>query len=169
MTERPEIYRHFIKDICRRADDKYNSGLFHFDAEPGIESEPDKLTPRLVVDDKVLKPILTDLYFPSPYAFQVLPVEILGNIYEQFLGKVIRLTKGHQAKVEEKPEVRKAGGVYYTPAYIVDYIVKNTVGGDDRRQEPGATGRNRQGTALSASWIWPAGAGRSCWAVTSVS
>ena len=49
-------------------------------------------------------------------------------MYEQFLGKVIRLTSGHQAKVEEKPEVKKAGGVYYTPAYIVDYIVKNTVG-----------------------------------------
>ncbi len=128
LTERPEIYRRFIKDICRTADDKYNSGLFHFDKEAGVESEPDKLTPRLVVDDKVLKPILADLYFPSPYAFQVLPVEILGNIYEQFLGKVIRLTKGHQARVEEKPEVRKAGGVYYTPAYIVDYIVKNTVG-----------------------------------------
>ena len=63
-----------------------------------------------------------------PYEFRVMPVEILGNVYEQFLGKVIRLTKGHQAKVEEKPEVRKAGGVYYTPAYIVDYIVKNTVG-----------------------------------------
>ena len=31
-------------------------------------------------------------------------------------------------KIEEKPEVRKAGGVYYTPTYIVDYIVKNTVG-----------------------------------------
>ena len=41
---------------------------------------------------------------------------------------MIRLTAGHQAKVEEKPEVRKAGGVYYTPAYIVDYIVKQTVG-----------------------------------------
>ncbi|NTW59545.1 MAG: N-6 DNA methylase, partial [Nitrospirae bacterium] len=40
----------------------------------------------------------------------------------------IRLTAGHQAKVEEKPEVRKAGGVYYTPKYIVDYIVKNSVG-----------------------------------------
>lgn len=44
------------------------------------------------------------------------------------LGKTIRLTAGHQAKVEEKPEVRKAGGVYYTPKYIVDYIVENTVG-----------------------------------------
>ena len=41
---------------------------------------------------------------------------------------MIRLTKAHQAKVEEKPEVRKAGGLYYTPAYIVDYIVKHTVG-----------------------------------------
>jgi hypothetical protein len=30
--------------------------------------------------------------------------------------------------VEEKPEVRKAGCVYYTPTYIVEYIVKNTVG-----------------------------------------
>ena len=44
------------------------------------------------------------------------------------LGKVIKLTDGHRAKVEEKPEVRKAGGVHYTPQYIVNYIVKNTIG-----------------------------------------
>ena len=44
------------------------------------------------------------------------------------MGSVIRLTGGHHAKVEVKPEVRKAGGVYYTPQYIVEYIVKNTVG-----------------------------------------
>jgi hypothetical protein len=49
-------------------------------------------------------------------------------VYEQFLGKVIRLTEGHQAKVEYKPEVKKAGGVFYTPQYIVEYIVKHTVG-----------------------------------------
>jgi type I restriction-modification system DNA methylase subunit len=53
--------------------------------------------------------------------------DVLGEVYEQFLGKVIKLTDGHRAKVEEKPEVRKAGGVYYTPTYVVDYIVKNTV------------------------------------------
>jgi hypothetical protein len=50
----------------------------------------------------------------------------------------MRLTAGHQAKVEEKPEVRKAGGVYYTPTYIVDYIVKNTVG---RMREGGPPAR----------------------------
>jgi hypothetical protein len=42
--------------------------------------------------------------------------------------EVIRLTAGHQPKVEEKPEVRKAGGVHYTPQHIVNYIVKNTIG-----------------------------------------
>ena len=45
-----------------------------------------------------------------------------------FLGKIIRLTEGHRAVVEEKPEVKKAGGVYYTPTYVVDYIVQTTVG-----------------------------------------
>src|SRR5665647_100015 len=66
---------------------------------------------------------LKRLFYPeSPYEFSVLPADILGQVYEQFLGKVIRLTKGHQAKVEDKPEVKKAGGVYYTPTYIVDYI-----------------------------------------------
>ena len=82
------------------------------------------------MDDNALKPILQSLYFEhgSPYNFGVLPVEILGTVYERFLGKVIRLTAGHQAKVEKKPEVRKSGGVYYTPAYIVNYIINNTIG-----------------------------------------
>ncbi|MEE8200496.1 MAG: DUF559 domain-containing protein [Candidatus Acidoferrales bacterium] len=129
LCERPDIYPRFMRDLCRRADQKYNSGLFHFQKESGVSEDPDRITPGLAVDDKVFKPILQSLYFAhgSPYHFGVLPVEILGTVYERFLGKVIRLTAGHQAKVEEKPEVRKAGGVYYTPAYIVAYIVKHTV------------------------------------------
>lgn len=113
----------------RRADERYNSGLFHFTKEKARPETPDDLTPNLVIDDKTLKDILKRLYYPeSPYEFSVLPADILGQVYEQFLGKVIRLTKGHRAVVEEKPEVRKAGGVYYTPTHIVDYIVKHTVG-----------------------------------------
>jgi len=110
------------------ADTKYNSGLFHFDDEDGRDA-PDALTPGLVIDDKVLKDIIKGLYFPeSPYEFSVISADILGQVYEQFLGKVIRLTDNHTAKVEDKPEVRKAGGVYYTPTYIVRYIVEQTVG-----------------------------------------
>jgi len=115
--------------ILRRADERYNSGLFHFRKEKDRPEPPDDLTLSLTVDDKVLKEVFKDLYYPdSPYEFSVLPADILGHIYEQFLGKVIRLTPGHHAKVEDKPEVKKAGGVYYTPTYIVDYIVEHTIG-----------------------------------------
>ncbi len=118
-----------LQKIYRQADEKYNSGLFHFRPEKGMVTPPDELTPGIKIDDKTLKDILKRLYYPeSPYEFSVLGVDILGNIYEQFLGKVITLTKGHHARIEDKPEVRKAGGVYYTPTYIVDYIVENTVG-----------------------------------------
>ena len=115
-------------EIFRRADERYNSGIFHFEKEPGREN-PDTLTLSLNIDDKPLKEIIKRLYYPdSPYEFSVLPAEILGQVYEQFLGKVIRLTEGHHAVVEDKPEVKKAGGVKYTPAYIVEYIVRNTLG-----------------------------------------
>jgi len=118
-----------LRELYYKADDRYNSGLFHFRAEKDVAEAPDKLTLDLDIDDKPLKEILRNLYYPdSPYEFAVLPADILGQVYEQFLGKVIRLTAGHHAVVEDKPEVKKAGGVFYTPTYIVEYIVKNTVG-----------------------------------------
>jgi len=123
-----QIYRRLC-EVFHRADDRYNSGLFHFRKEKDRGAAPDELTLGLEIDDKVFKEIFKALYYPeSPYEFSVLPADILGHIYEQFLGKVIRLTGGHRAVIEEKPEVRKAGGVYYTPTYIVDYIVEHTVG-----------------------------------------
>ncbi|NUN08965.1 MAG: N-6 DNA methylase [Ignavibacteriaceae bacterium] len=116
-----ELYYKNLFSLFRRADEKYNSGLFDF--------KLDKLSDKLVIENKTLKSIINELYYPvSPYEFSVLSVEILGSAYEQFLGKTIRISGAHRAKIEEKPEVRKAGGVYYTPQYIVDYIVKNTVG-----------------------------------------
>jgi type I restriction-modification system DNA methylase subunit len=72
--------------------------------------------------------MVSDLYYPNQYNFAVIPIEILGTAYERFLGKTIYLTARQAVKVDEKPEVRKAGGVFYTPQYIVDYIVTNTVG-----------------------------------------
>lgn len=127
ISSQKEIYPRLVA-LYQRADTRYNSGLFHFKEEKGTTNRVDSFTPSLSIDDKVLKDIIRSLYYPCPYIFKEIPVEILGQVYEQFLGKVIRLTPSHQAKIEEKPEVRKAGGVYYTPRYIVDYIVANTIG-----------------------------------------
>ncbi len=133
-----------LLELFDRAEERYNSGLFHFEKDRGAATEPDRLTHELEIDDAALKTVFKGLYYPeSPYEFSMIGADILGHVYEQFLGKVIRLTPAHHAKVEEKPEVRKAGGVYYTPTYIVDYIVKNTVGKlcEGCRGEPAAAGR----------------------------
>jgi len=115
-----DFYRNLFT-IFREADIKYNSGLFDF--------KKDSVCEKINIDNKTIKTIINDLYYPNcPYEFSVLSVEILGSAYEQFLGKTITIGKYHKAEIEYKPEVRKAGGVYYTPQYIVDYIVKNTVG-----------------------------------------
>jgi type I restriction-modification system DNA methylase subunit len=129
LTAGPRIYPRMV-EIFEAADAKYNSGLFHFSREKGRVGSPDSLTPGLVIEDKVLKKIISTLYDDksySKYNFAIIPPEILGHVYEQFLGKTIRMTP-KRVYIEDKPEVRKAGGVYYTPRYIVDYIVENTVG-----------------------------------------
>ena len=139
-TESGTVYQK-LQAVFDKANAKYNSGLF----------KPHDWLRSLIIDDAVLSSIITGLYYPEcPYEFSILPVEILGNIYEQFLGKIIkfrniggrvssdRTNTRHTALIEEKPEVKKAGGVYYTPQYIVRYIVENTLGVKIKGQSPDA-------------------------------
>lgn len=105
---------------CKGLDVKYNGIVF----KPHFIDKPDFLG----ADETIFKSIITQLeHTNSPYDFNYIPIHILGNIYERFLGKVIEI-RDNKAFIEQKPDVRKAGGVYYTPKYIVDYIVKHTVG-----------------------------------------
>jgi len=112
------VVRHF-RALDRRPPSHipfFNGNLFkpHFSEE-------------LLVSDEWLAGFIADLSDDeSPYLFNYIAVEILGTIYERFLGKIVR-PQGRGVTIEEKPEVRKAGGVYYTPRYIVEYIVAQTV------------------------------------------
>ncbi len=76
---------------------------------------------------------LTDEH--SAYNFDSVPVEILGRIYERFLGKVV-LTQRNTVEVIEKEDVRRAGGVYYTPDYIVRYMIDNSLTPQIRGKKP---------------------------------
>ena len=81
-------------DQFREADQRYNSGLFHFRNEKGRTTAADQLTPNLKLDDRPLKKIMKGLYYPDcPYEFSMLSADILGQIYERFLGNVITVTK----------------------------------------------------------------------------
>ncbi len=115
-----------LRDTYRDADARYNSGLFHFDKEPG-RSEPDTLTPSLALDNTVIKDVIERFYPPSPYAFSVMPIEILGRVYESFLARRIERSSDGTIHLELKPEVRKAGGVFYTPEWLTKQVVARTI------------------------------------------
>ncbi|MCO5252296.1 MAG: Eco57I restriction-modification methylase domain-containing protein [Candidatus Kapabacteria bacterium] len=105
--------------ICKELAPKYNGLIFN----------PHPLSENLTIEASLFKNIVKELNVEdSPYRFDEIPVEVLGTIYERFLGDEISFDKGRQVVIDQKPEVRKAGGVYYTPQYIVEYIVANTVG-----------------------------------------
>ena len=78
------------------ADARYNSGLFHFKREQGRPEAPDELTLALDLDDKVLRDLFRGLYYPDcSYVFSIISADILGQVYEQFLGKVIQIGRAH--------------------------------------------------------------------------
>ena len=107
----------WLNDLFHRINEDFNGEIF----KPHLSEE-------IKIDSEVLAHIIDRLYPPqSPYRFDVIGVELLGSIYERYLGSTIRVT-AKRVFVDEKPEVRKAGGVYYTPEYIVNCIVQNTVG-----------------------------------------
>lgn len=126
LVKKKNIYRHLL-ELYRQAQHRYNAGLFHFSKEAGAVGFPDTLTKSVSVSDAVLKRILENLYFPkSPYEFSVFSADVLGQVYERFLGSRAEI-QGKSVVVQLKPEVRKAGGVYYTPTHIVRFIIEATV------------------------------------------
>ncbi len=113
-----ETYSAFVK-VCRELAPKYNGLIFN----------PHPLSENLKIESGLFKKIVKELDIEeSPYRFDVISVEVLGTIYERFLGDEIGFDNKGKVEINQKPEVRKAGGVYYTPQYIVEYIVNNTVG-----------------------------------------
>jgi len=128
LNAKPSAWNAFTS-LCRSLEPKYNGLVFKqhriIDSDTPSTSSGQGFAPP---DNEVFGAICRELSDPSsPYDFDKIPISILGSIYERFLGKVVS-TSEKRAKVIEKPEVRKAGGVYYTPEYIVRYIVKETVG-----------------------------------------
>ena len=105
------------REIFEELNKKYNGDIFRKREELDYVKIENKVFQKIIYSLKPEKSI---------YNLSVMPIEIIGNVYEQFLGEVI-VHKGKGISSEQKPEVRKAGGVYYTPRYIVDYIVENTV------------------------------------------
>jgi hypothetical protein len=80
------------------------------------------------VPGHVLAPLAERLYAPThARRLAAMPPENLGHLYEQALGRAVRLGPGGAVKLASAVSVRRATGVYYTPPAIVDYLVHTAV------------------------------------------
>ncbi|MEM4368377.1 MAG: N-6 DNA methylase, partial [Candidatus Anstonellales archaeon] len=103
----------------------------YFDKEYNSEIFKKSLADQVHVDNDVLQEVIEGLYYTKDgsisYDFSAIEADVLGNIYEQYLGHILKKTE-KSAKLTKVKTHRKEQGIYYTPTYIVDYIVQNTLG-----------------------------------------
>jgi len=111
-----------LREVFDYFDKHYNSKIFS-----------KRLCDTLDIENEVLTEIIKGLYytkekyFAISYDFSVIDADVLGNIYEQYLSHILKKT-AKRAKITRKTAHRKEQGIYYTPIYIVDFIVRNTLG-----------------------------------------
>ena len=116
------IFMMDLKNLFRYFDQVYNGKLF--------EKHPCE---DLKISNEVFEEIIDTLYGDGQhlgYNFSVIPVDVLGQAYELYIGSIIKEKEGQVKAIEiiKKPAKRKAHGIYYTPEPVVNYIVRGTLG-----------------------------------------
>jgi len=89
--------------------------------------------------DGGLKEVINRLYGKKgyyEYNFKEMPADVLGSVYESYLGYKL-LSKNSKNKklfgneketiIHKDAKKRKKQGIYYTPLFVVDYIVQNAL------------------------------------------
>ncbi|MHB8627075.1 MAG: Eco57I restriction-modification methylase domain-containing protein [Aggregatilineales bacterium] len=115
-----------LKGMFRRFDETHNSALF-----------ADGVADKAVFGGETLIALMSKLYDAR---YRSMPADIMGNTYEQYLGKTLVRRNGSIGTADNL-ETRKKQGSYYTPQVIVRYIVDNSLGrylyGTDNGQPDG--------------------------------
>ncbi|MCX6796690.1 MAG: N-6 DNA methylase, partial [Candidatus Falkowbacteria bacterium] len=111
-------YQNMVKKF-RELDDIYDSNLF--DKHPFEKWEEFGGATEKVID------ILYGKKNYFEYDFSVIPADVLGNVYENYLGHQLKKSKKEE-RLDKNLKKRKEQGIYYTPKFIVDYIVQNALG-----------------------------------------
>jgi len=118
----------YIIDVFLYFDRQYNSKIFS-----------EHLCDSLDIGNDTISEIIEGLYQTKDktisYDFSAIEADVLGNIYEQYLGHILKKT-AKRATVKDAHKKRKEQGIYYTPTYIVDYIVRNTLGELLKKKKP---------------------------------
>jgi len=114
----PTPFMRSLKSLFRDFDDVYNSKLFesHFCED-------------LKIDNTALESVILTLY---RYNFDLISADVLGAIYEDYIGHILKEGK-KGVDIVKAYEKRKKAGIYYTPPHVVNYIVRTVLSGLERK------------------------------------
>ncbi|MFN7910661.1 MAG: Eco57I restriction-modification methylase domain-containing protein [Bacteroidota bacterium] len=111
-------HRNFYDELkvkFRELDEKFNSELFSFEKCDEFD-----------IPNEIMHGIIKGI---NRIDFSQLSVHIIGEVYENYLGEVLRSGKQKEKSTESKEHLkRKSQGIFYTPDYIVNYITETTIG-----------------------------------------
>lgn len=113
-----------LKKIFGQYNEVYNSGLFAV----GVDNDCDKIEITGEIVQKTIRLLYESDDNQYIYNFYWINADILGMVYEQYLGKILAQSRSGKSKLKNGQAHRKEQGIYYTPTRIVDYIVSNTLG-----------------------------------------
>ncbi|MBK5274378.1 MAG: N-6 DNA methylase [Desulfuromonadales bacterium] len=104
---------------------QFNGGIFELNDNEKIELGQADLSPIADFLKGDLDPNNGQMLFWPLYSFQDLPVELISNIYEEFLAKKDAKTKkkGLETKDTNKEGHSSDKGVVYTPPMLVDFLL----------------------------------------------
>ncbi|MDE6796123.1 MAG: N-6 DNA methylase, partial [Muribaculaceae bacterium] len=82
---------------------------------------------NLEISNEIFAKLLTYLYYPSPYCFDVIPLKSISDIYEIFLG--YHLIEGENGNLSNaiKSEFKKSNGAITTPMHLVMDTINATL------------------------------------------
>lgn len=121
----------FINDLFGYIrDGNIDDEIFGYDGEL---FDQDKIIEKIKIDNYVLEDVIIKLnkYPDGKYIdFSEIPIDILGQIYEKYLALSLQIKEEGSTRIlQEKSTkaIRKKTGIYYTPKYIVHFIIENTI------------------------------------------
>lgn len=82
---------------------------------------------EISLDNTAFIHFIKNLYEPSPYKFDVIPVELFAEMYERFLSTEIFIEKD-VVKQKQKDFYIKQQGAISTPKFMVDFLLDQTFG-----------------------------------------
>jgi Alw26I/Eco31I/Esp3I family type II restriction m6 adenine DNA methyltransferase len=119
--KRAQFYRdHLCHLWTAKMRKRYDSSIFDSHRIDGLSIKNEDFNP------------IFESFYVNPktklrYRFEAIPTDVLGHAYENYLSYKLKQTE-KRTGLEKEIYKRKQGGIYYTPEFLVDHLVRATVG-----------------------------------------